>query len=414
MNAGQHSGNTKLILDNLKWDSISFNQDLVKYFQVLNWIPDYVSLIDIVGNLSYFGFIDYIPIYLPFLGKPSFNFFSMRKMIFNFSKNTPISLEEKIYHKFHFDSLNSYDMIKKHWKWLEEQVNIWIEKIEKEEDENIQQHMLISLMAESLHAVQDFYSHTNWIELIHQNCSVYQKEDFPTWFDIFVENDNHFSDIKKVIVKLISDPNKLYSGYFPIGKDEKKFIHYHNDKGKKPGLNKDRSERPFFDVVYYLAYKNGLQWINYIKNKYFNEFHIKLLNNPLSDEIIRKVTKMQPYVKTIAFKLREWNGQGPFSNLALDLTQPILKNNNLSFKVKVSTSERLVKYDRDFRKSYFTIIIKSADDVLYELQKFGKKSGISKITLNLNGVLKNNYDPTLSLRVEYGLLATEKLIIKEY
>ncbi len=414
MNAGQHLGNTKLILKNLGWHDVSFNPDLVKYFQVLNWLPDYVSLIDLIGKLVYAGFIDYIPIYLPFLGWPSFNFFSIKKKITDLAKNTIIDSEEKIFHKFHFDSLTSFNKIIDHWKWLEEIVKNYIELLNKETDETIKQHMIIALLAESLHAVQDFYSHSNWIEVLYNEFNFNSKEEFPTWFDIFEGNTNENSIYKDRINKLLEDPNILFTGYFPLGKDKKLFSYYHNDKGNKPGINKDRSERPFFEVVYYLAYKNGIQWLNYIKNKYLDETHIKLLNKPLSDVVFKKVLVIQPYVKTISYKLREWNGLRPFENLSLDVSDPINRKNILHFTVKISTTEQLVKYDRDFRKSFFNIFIKINDKILLKSQKFGKKSGITNFKLKLDDRIGKEFNSNLSLRVEYGLLYKEKLIIKEY
>ena len=65
MNAGQHLGNTKEILENIDWFT---DYEKIPYFQSLNWSPDYLSLIDIVGKLYLAGIIDYLPIILPYLG----------------------------------------------------------------------------------------------------------------------------------------------------------------------------------------------------------------------------------------------------------------------------------------------------------------------------------------------------------
>ncbi len=225
MNAGQHLGNTEEIINNLDWKDVTFNLESIKYFQILNWIPDYVSLIDLIGKLATVGFLDYIPVPLPFLGKPSFNFFSMKKTIMNFSKNTIIDSEEKIFHQFHFDSLNSFSHITNHWKWLENIIKIGVEQIDLETDETIKQHMLYSVLAESLHAVQDFYSHSNWIEFLNKNFQIEKVEEFPTWFDIFVLKEEKFTDTREKILSFVSDENVLYTGYFPIGKD-KNYLRY--------------------------------------------------------------------------------------------------------------------------------------------------------------------------------------------
>ena len=40
----------------------------IKYFQIMSWIPDYVSLIDILGKFRFVGIIDYIPFFIPYIG----------------------------------------------------------------------------------------------------------------------------------------------------------------------------------------------------------------------------------------------------------------------------------------------------------------------------------------------------------
>ena len=413
MNAGQHLGNTKRILENLNWEEFSFDQSSINYFQVLNWLPDYVSLIDIIGNLVVVGIIDYIPMFLPFLGRPSFNFFSMKKKLMNFSENTIITSEDKIFHDFHFDSLTSFKDIVDHWSWLEEKVKLWMVKIEDENDEKVKQHMLFSVLAQTLHAVQDFYSHSNWIEYFHHKFQLSKKEEFPTWFDIFVQTEKE-KTVEKYNGSIFEDENSLFTGYFPIGRDKKIFPVYHNDKKNMPGLNKDRAERPYFDVVYYLAYKNGIQWLNYIKNKYLLPHHIELLNKSLTENTIESVNMIKPYIKLISFKLREWNGLDPFGNISLEITNLFRKNNTINFTIRLATSERLIKYDRDFRKSFFDIVIISNGKIIKKYLKFGKKSGISKVKLDLDGFLTNNSKQNLLIKVEYGLLHSEQMIINEY
>ena len=100
-------------------------------------------------------------------------------------------------------------------------------------------------------------------------------------FDIFVENNDEFKFEKEECTRIFSEQNKLYTGYFPLGKDKKLFPIYHNDKTKRPGLNKDRAERPYFEIVYYLAYKNGIQWMNLLKVKYLTNTHLELLKASL-------------------------------------------------------------------------------------------------------------------------------------
>lgn len=405
MNAGQHLGNTKAILESLNWFTDSKK---ISYFQVLNWSPDYLSLIDIVGKFVYIGLIDYIPFIFPFLGRPLFNFFSMRKRIEKICNNTILESEIQMYHRFHFDSLNSFETISNYWFWLEEVSKLWIKTVSKEEDEDIKQHKLISLLAQTLHVVQDFYSHSNWIEYFHDTYNYSKVEDFPTWFDIFKADDNSNSSIIEDLKHA-----DIHTGYFPIGKDLKLSKFYHNDKKNKPGLNKDRSERPYFDVVYYLAWKNGIQWLNYLKDNFFSDNLILILNKPLGKEYEQLAKKIQPYIKKIAFKVREWNGTEPFHDLKIQLLDPIVFDEYISFTVKLTVSEKLIKYDRDFRKSFFKFILRSEEKIIANVTKFGNKKGFTKFNLKINNLTNYHSEEKLFLKVKYGLLIDEKLIVRK-
>ena len=408
MNAGQHLGNTKKILENLGWDSVTFNDSAIIYFQVLNWLPDYVSLIDLFSGLVFTGFVDYIPIYLPFLGYPSFNFFSMKRKLVKLSQHTICTSEEKIFHNFHFDSLTSLKSIQSHWNWLEEISKKWLNKIDKEQDESNQQLMLFSLLAQTLHAVQDFYSHSNWIEQLHEIYQFTNKEEFLTWFDIF-KNEN---GTNKTYKEQIEQKN-IYTGYFPIGKDQKIFHIYHNDKKNMPGLNKDRAERPFFDVVYYLAMKNGIQWLNYLKESLLKEKHIKLLNKPISGTAEKISRELYPYIKKLSFKIREFNGTEPFKNLSMHILEAKMEKNILFLTLQLKTSENLTKYDRDFRKSFFKIIIESDENSKAVFYKFGHRSGLNKLKLNVSEIINFYEGGNQLVKVEYGLLIDQKIIIKK-
>ncbi len=143
-----------------------------------------------------------------------------------------------------------------------------------------------------------------------------------------------------------------------------------------------------------------------------NQNHIRLLYNPLSNDTKDKINKIHPYIKEIAFKLREWNGLVPFKSLSIDIPEISIKNNFLLFTLKVTSKEKLVKYDRDFRKAFFNIIIKNGTDVIFTTSKFGKKSGVSNFKIYLNSLLNFSGDNSLILRIEYGLLSIEKMINK--
>ena len=74
----------------------------------------------------------------------------------------------------------------------------------------------------------------------------------------------------------------------------------------------------------------------------------------------------------------------------------------------------MVKYDRDFRKTYFNITIKTDDKIIKRMQLFGNKSGKTKYKIKLEDVTEEILNEKLTIRVDYGLINKEKLIIKQY
>ena len=149
-------------------------------------------------------------------------------------------------------------------------------------------------------------------------------------------------------------------------------------------MNKDRAERPYFEVVYYLSYKNGIQWLNYLNESFLKESHKNLLKTTLPTDIQKQIEKIYPYVKILSFKLREYNGLKPFENLSLEIVEAYFRKMEIILKIRLITTDKLIKYDRDFRKSFVRIEILTGNKIKAVLYKFGKKSGFSKFIIKEN------------------------------
>jgi hypothetical protein len=124
---------------------------------------------------------------------------------------------------------------------------------------------------------------------------------------------------------------------------------------------------------------------------------------------------MHDFAKSIAFKLREWNGKKPFSNLKLEIVSVFILRDKINLKIKLHTKDKLIKYDRDFRKSFFKIEILNSQgmNLMEKIYKFGEKSGISNIKIRLSKQFAEKLGEVSKIHVEYGLLHDEKLIINQ-
>lgn len=117
---------------------------------------------------------------------------------------------------------------------------------------------LLTVLGASLHQVQDFYSHTNWVEPQGGPGQAYDGPGWaargfgntPTWFDI--------SDQVRNSTNLYGSDN---------GKSRRDHGHWRSDgnAGLQTGMNKDWSGRPYFTEAYIAAYYGTRQWVRAVR-----------------------------------------------------------------------------------------------------------------------------------------------------
>jgi hypothetical protein len=112
--------------------------------------------------------------------------------------------------------------------------------------------MVLAIAGMSLHTVEDFYAHTNWVETAGEYGSpdgpgwtAAREGSAPTWFDI---------------PKPARDAKRIYSGVHGAPRGHGKWQTDHNDS-LAGGLNKDWPGRPLFEKAYLSAYFAARQWI---------------------------------------------------------------------------------------------------------------------------------------------------------
>jgi hypothetical protein len=117
---------------------------------------------------------------------------------------------------------------------------------------------LLTVLGASLHQVQDFYSHTNWVEPVGGPGQAYDGPGWaangygsaPTWFDIpaSVRNAAH-----------------VYGS--DNGVSRRNHGHWRSDgnAGLQTGMNKDWSGRPYYTEAYIAAYWATRQWVKAVR-----------------------------------------------------------------------------------------------------------------------------------------------------
>src|SRR5688572_2859234 len=154
--------------------------------------------------------------------------------------------------KLHFDNLFSTQEVRNYWIQLIANTQSAVSAAASREGDELR---VLALIGISLHAVQDFYSHSNWID-------IYQRPGDPfrptTWIDV----DNSGG---------IPLPSRIQTGWygnnmFPVQPPQ---TQPHSDQLRSGqiinGLNKDSYRRFAWDQAYAFSYAATRQWINAIR-----------------------------------------------------------------------------------------------------------------------------------------------------
>jgi hypothetical protein len=148
--------------------------------------------------------------------------------------------------RLHFDNIFSLDLLQSYWARLAMNTRDAVRKAVADQDVL----QFLTVMGQSLHAVQDFYAHSNWVEKHPREPGQPYRTD--TWFNTRVEGLD------------------LYTGAYPSARRGSKELHGDYNSG----LNKDSYARQFdpgvskkrsWDEAYVFAYFASREWINAIQ-----------------------------------------------------------------------------------------------------------------------------------------------------
>ena len=194
--------------------------------------------------------------------------------------------------KLHFDNLFTTEDISNYWTWLTLNTKEAVKQaVTKEDPLN-----LLTILGISLHGVQDFYSHSNWVEE-HSSSSDGNSYSSATWFDSPRDTTSQL---------------KLYTGAYPPELDKEKKPH-----GKyKDGMNKDSYVRDNWEQAYVSAYAASRQWVNAVHEwvKEVNPDFWSQVQNYTADETaldkdLKAAYDISLYVK-VSGEDGHWKGNG--------------------------------------------------------------------------------------------------------
>jgi hypothetical protein len=210
----------------------------------------------------------------------------------------------------HFDNLTSPELIGNYWTTLSNnmrrQVRLTAGEIKNaatEEERSKKILKMLTLLGASTHAVQDFYTHSDWAGYFPKTAS-YRSN---TWFD---------TDPAMI-------PPKLKTGVYPNSNP----VNGDTDHGDYlAGINKDSYSRPGFAEAYVFAYAASRQWIRAVKNwsdEIDPDVWHKVVNYSVSEsdakDLEKDLTASQRISEWIAVMGKDgaWKGKGSGSTADL-------------------------------------------------------------------------------------------------
>ncbi len=142
--------------------------------------------------------------------------------------------------RLHFDALTTEAQVEQQWKQLLENTIASLQRWSKDPAVKpaYRPVVLMTVLGASLHAIQDFYSHSNWLRKIGPNATPPTSGPVPIWFDV---------------PRRVRESLEIKSGWYPDG--NRFGILYHKQE------NKDSTGRPLNPEAVEAATRASIDWI---------------------------------------------------------------------------------------------------------------------------------------------------------
>jgi Ca2+-binding RTX toxin-like protein len=192
----------------------------------------------------------------------------------------------------HFDNLDSTTQINNYWENLTLNTRNSIQKAVKDN----KPLDFLEIMGISLHAVQDFYSHSNWVEINRSADNILRVD---TWFD-----------------NLANQQGNLYTGYYPNRLNPPERDHGDDTYG----VNHDSSAKDGWEQSYAFSYAASRQWVKAIQS-WASEVNPQFWERIKSYTLDANSLSGLEFDLTAGYRLSEWLSEwkGPGSSSYIDL-----------------------------------------------------------------------------------------------
>eukprot|EP01089_Gocevia_fonbrunei_P006129 TRINITY_DN1667_c0_g1_i1.p1 TRINITY_DN1667_c0_g1~~TRINITY_DN1667_c0_g1_i1.p1 ORF type:complete len:544 (+),score=113.30 TRINITY_DN1667_c0_g1_i1:72-1703(+) len=161
-------------------------------------------------------------------------------------------------HALHFDNLFSLQNISFYWTTLASNTRNAIKAAVAKND-----HLTyLATIGASIHAVQDFYTHSTWAEMHQTVCNCYRDE---TWF-------TQLKAVNGSVLQLVNTFQSIATYSYGDGENNcEEYIQYCLPAQKEHGdycggVNKDSYVRPFFENSYGFGFAASYEWVYNIHN----------------------------------------------------------------------------------------------------------------------------------------------------
>lgn len=167
-------------------------------------------------------------------GNTAIQVVQVQNWLTDYYSNSPTSPDKNAFDHLHFDNLTDTNMVRNYWARITINTRNAIQQAARENDPL----KALTVLGVSLHAVQDFYTHSNWVETHPRSGGAYRTD---TWFTSTPP----------------AGDMSVYTGRYPASNPGPR------DHGNYDvGMNHDSYSRPRFDEAYVFGFAATREWVN--------------------------------------------------------------------------------------------------------------------------------------------------------
>jgi hypothetical protein len=198
---------------------------------------------------------------------------TVENWLVDYYSNQPITGLRQQLAFLHFDNLSSDQQVRNYWGHLTANTKLAIQNAARANDPI----KILAITGMSLHAVQDFYTHSNWVNLFATQPNTYNTN---TWFSTL-------------------GARGVFTGRYEQPGPQPEHGDYNS------GLNKDSYNRPNWDRAYVNAYAASQEWVAQLR-QWVNEANPSVWNRAQALALSPKDRQQLDFDLEAAYRISEW------------------------------------------------------------------------------------------------------------